>query len=65
MGPALAGTWNGNAERAVAAAGNLVDDNAALLAVVDARYRGVTERIAHDGAFLGYLARQAQLADQP
>jgi hypothetical protein len=65
MGPALAGTWNGNADRAVAAAAELVDDNAALLAAVDARYRGVTERIAHDGAFLDYLARQAQLADQP
>jgi hypothetical protein len=63
-GPALAGAWNGNATRALAAASDLVDANAALLASVDARYRGVTERIDHDRGFLAYVAQQAQLADQ-
>jgi hypothetical protein len=41
-----------------------VDDNTALLTALHAHYRGVIERIGHDAAFLDYLARQAQLADQ-
>lgn len=64
MAPSLAGTWNDDAGQAVATANDLVDQNAAMLAAVDARYRGVMERVNRDADFLAYVAEQAQLAAQ-
>lgn len=60
VAPSLTTTRNASAQRAGAAADELVQDQASLLAAVDARYRGVTERISHDTDFLAYLAGHAR-----
>jgi hypothetical protein len=61
---ALIDTWSGSTARTVAAANHLLDDHATLLDAVDARYRGVMERITRDSDFLGYIAQQAQPAER-
>lgn len=55
----LAATRSADRQRAEAAAEEVAEAQAPLLATVDARYRGVTERIRNDTEFLAYLARQA------
>ena len=60
MDSALTDTRSGSSARTAAAANHLIDDNATLLDAVDARYRGVMERITGDSDFLEYIAQQAQ-----
>jgi hypothetical protein len=60
VAPSLTTTWDSSTQRADAAAQELAERQAPLLATIDARYRGVTERIRHDTGFLAYLAQQAR-----
>jgi hypothetical protein len=63
LAPALIDIWDGSTDRTLAAANQLVDDHAPLLDAVDARYRGVMERITGDSDFLRYIAQKAQAAE--